>query len=310
MSQNTTAQNLLKIVKAVIVIQLIVVSARAAGTCSFDKSDITEDMKKINQKLALKYGSSGFRKANFTQTDVEKMYDEQELKVDRADSFLNQVDSVGVVTNGSAAAPASYGTAVLVSPCHVLINAHSIVNQKTKDGQASILISLGQTTCDAKDAFAHQDIKGQVVASGDANNQSSDYAIVRIPKVSDIKPALISTEYILKSNSLMTVGFPYKATFAQKTGFRYPTANFSRATGVGADGTFSVLNTSDSSGGSGSGVFLMDNDNGRPQVVLAGIHRGQQGVGLQTAAILEHLKTNNLKIYKELAASIQSKTCN
>ena len=172
------------------------------------------------------------------------------------------------------------------------------------------MISLGQNTCDSKDAFTHQDIKGKVIASGNANDPSADYAIVRIPKVSDIEPALISTEYLSRSNSLMTVGFPYKATFSQKTGFRYPTANFSRANGLGIDGTFEISNTSDSPGGSGSGVFILDEDNGRPQVVLAGIHRGQEGVGLQTAAILRHLKANNLKAYKELAASIQSKSCN
>ena len=172
------------------------------------------------------------------------------------------------------------------------------------------MISLGQNTCDSKDAFAHQDIKGKVIASGNADDPGSDYAIVRIPKVSDIDPALISTEYLNRDSSLMTVGFPYKATFSQKTGFRYPTANFSRVAGLNPGGTFRVLNTTDSAGGSGSGVFIMDEDSGRPQVVLAGIHRSQDGIGLQTAAILRHLKATNLKTYKELEASIRSKSCN
>lgn len=288
----------------------------AAGVCESDKSDISRDTQIINEKLKVRYGFSPIVEpskkmdASYRADNIESIYDEQELKVDRSAPFLIQVNSVGVVTSGSAEAPISYGTAILVSPCHVLINAHAIVDQKTKDGQSPILVSLGQNSCDSKDAFSHQDIKGRVIAGGNADDQSSDYAIVRIPKVSDAQPALISTEYILKSNYLMTVGFPYKATLSKRIGFRYPTANFTKASGVGADGTFSVSNTSDSAGGSGSGVFILDDSNGRPQVVLAGIHRGQVGVGLQTAAILEHLKTNNLNAYKELAFAIQHKSCN
>lgn len=294
-------------------ILLITLNVRAAGKCLSDKSDIREDTQKIMEKLTIRYGSSNLQKATNIEKNykvLEKIYDEQELKVDRSDAFLKQVNSVGVVTNGPAENPISYGTAVLVSPCHVFINAHAIVNQQIKDGQSPILISLGQNTCASKNEFAYQDIKGQVVASGNAHDQSSDYAIVRIPKISDIEPALIATEYILKGTPLLTVGFPYKSTFPQTTGFRYPTANFSKAVDIAADGTFGVLNTSDSAGGSGSGVFIMDDDNGRPLVFLAGIHRSQQGRGLQTAAILEHLKANNLKIYNELANSIRSKSCN
>ena len=107
----------------------------------------------------------------------------------------------------------------------------------------------------------------------------------------------------------MTVGFPYKSTFSQKNGLRYSTANFTRASGVGTDGTFSILNISDSAGGSGSGVFILDDDNGRPQIVLGGIHRDQEGVGLQTAKILEDLKANNPLVYQELGSAISNKTC-
>ena len=269
-------------------------------------------MQKIYEKLAVKYGSLDFQKTAHVQSDykiLEKIYDEQELKVDRSVPFLNQVNSVGIVTNGSASSPISYGTAVLISPCHVLINAHAIVDQKTKNGQSPILISLGQNTCDSPDAFLHQDIKGQVIASGNADDPSSDYAIVRIPKLTDIQPALIATEYLNRSYSLMSVGFPFKSTASKKTGFRYATVNFSRENDLGADGTFRILNRSHSAGGSGSGVFSLDDDNGRPQVILKGIHRGQEGVGLQTAAILKDLKANNPLVYQELGSAISNKTC-
>ena len=307
-------------VSLAIAFTLLVQPAFAADSCMSDKSDIREDTKFINEKLTVVYGFSPatdaskrfvpkYEKLKDFEEKIEKIYDDQELKVDRSLPFLNQINAVGVVTVGSAEDPESYGTAVLISPCHVLINAHAIANDSIKNGQAPILISLGQNSCDSKDAFTHKDIKGQVIASGNAVDPASDYAIVRIPKISNIDPALISIEYLNRHKSLMTVGFPYKATFTQKAGFRYPTANFSRANGINPGGTFRILNRTDSAGGSGSGVFVLDENNGRPQVVLAGIHRSQEGVGLQTAAILEHLKANKNAIYNQLAKAIRTKTC-
>ena len=330
MNINHSVCKLIKVSFA-IAFTLLVQPAFAVGTCEADKSDIREDTKIINQKLTVVYGfspatdslkrldsNSGFysiqsiypnEKSRLALEATQKIYDDQELKVDRSLPFLNQINAVGVVTVGSAEDPESYGTAVLISPCHVLINAHAIANDSIKNGQAPILISLGQNSCDSKDAFTHKDIKGQVIASGNAVDPASDYAIVRIPKISNIDPALISIEYLNRHKSLMTVGFPYKATFTQKAGFRYPTANFSRANGINPGGTFRILNRTDSAGGSGSGVFVLDENNGRPQVVLAGIHRSQEGVGLQTAAILEHLKANKNAIYNQLAKAIRTKTC-
>ena len=330
MNINHSVCKLIKVSFA-IAFTLLVQPAFAVGTCEADKSDIREDTKIINEKLTVVYGfspatdslkrldsNSGFysiqsiypnEKSRLALEATQKIYDDQELKVDRSLPFLNQINAVGAVTNGSAENPLSYGTAVLISPCHVLINAHAIVNDSIKNGLAPILISLGQNSCDAKDTFRHQDINGTVIASGNADKPSSDYAIVRIPKVSDIDPAIMSIEYLNRNNSLLTVGFPYKATFTQKTGFRYPTANFSRANGINPEGTFETLNSTERAGGSGSGVFILDEDNGRPQVVLAGIHQGQEGVGLQTAAILDLLKANNNAIYNLLAKAIKTNSC-
>ena len=40
---------------------LIGINAQAAGTCLADKSDISEDMRKINAKLDIKYSHSAFQ---------------------------------------------------------------------------------------------------------------------------------------------------------------------------------------------------------------------------------------------------------
>ena len=46
-------------------------NAIAAGVCKSDKSDIAEDMQKINEKLSVKYGSFDFQKSTHIQTNYE-----------------------------------------------------------------------------------------------------------------------------------------------------------------------------------------------------------------------------------------------
>lgn len=97
---------------------------------------------------------------------------------------------------------------------------------------------------------------------------------------------------------------------------RYPTLNFTRETAIGIDGTLKVLNKEALPGASGSGMFVLDsNDQGQAQMVLSGIFIGHRkdasgNIGLQTAAILQHLKATNLDAYNELKKAIQNNSCN
>ena len=104
--------------------------ALAAGSCMSDKSDIREDTKVISDKLTVKYGFSPILDTsskidpNYKAKDIDKIYDAQELKVDRSLPFLDQLNAVGVITDAPLGKQKGYATAVLISPCHVLVNAH------------------------------------------------------------------------------------------------------------------------------------------------------------------------------------------
>lgn len=302
--------------------QLIALNASAAGKCFADKSDISEDMSKINAKLALKYANSDPLKAAQNVTIINQIYDEQQLKVDRSDPFLKQVDAVGVITDAPLGTQQGYATAVLISPCHVLVNALGVMKENAKLGKTPVYISLGQNACDSKNEFAHQDMLGYVIAIGDTTpeaesvNSTKDFAIVKIQSIQDIEFALISTEFMTFNDSILTVGFPFKYTYSQNTGLRYPTINFTRKTAVGIDGTFRVLNKENLPGASGSGMFVLDQDErGKPQIVVGAIfigpHKdGNGGIGLQTPAILQYLEATNLKAYNEVKTAIQKNACN
>ena len=320
MSQNTTALKILKMAQLVAMVQLVSFSAQAAGTCLANKMDIREDMQKIAQKLAVKYGKSpteGFEKVAFVKGNVDEIYDQQELKVDRSQPFLNQVNAVGVITDEPIGKNTEYATAVLISPCHILTNAHAIAKDAAQKGNTPVYVSLGQNSCESKNEFSHQDMPGKVIAIGDYKvgddevEVAEDYAIVRIQNVSDIKPVVVATQYVTVADALMVVGFPHKATYTQKTGLRYPTANFQRMTGVRLDGTFETTNTSSRKGGSGSGLFIMGADEqGKAKVFLAGIHESEGGRGVQTAEIVRRLRRTNPTALAEVTKAIQKGTCN
>ncbi len=320
MSQNTTTQNILKVLKLTLLIQAFSLSAQASGECLTSKMDISEDMQKIAQKLAVKYGKSpteGFQKVGFNKYEVDEIYDEQELKVDRSQPFLDQVNTVGVITDAPLGANIGYASAVLISPCHILTNAHAITQKKARKGLTSVYVSLGQNTCESKKAFLHQDMPGKVIAIGNfmANEDdipvSEDYAIVRIKNISDIKPVTVATEYMSLDDSLMMVGFPHRATFTQKTGLRYPTANFLKIKKSNIDGSFTTSNIKLRPGGSGSGIFALDRDeNGKAKVFLIGIHQSEGGRAIQTAEIVRRLQKNNPKALDEVTRAIDNGTCN
>ena len=300
--------------------------AQAAGTCLADKTDIAADMQKITQKLNLKYGNPKLQQVNEQKTDLHEhlpddFYNDEQLKVDRSDKMLTTLNAVGVITDAPMDSLDGYASAILISPCHVLVNAHAVLNKNAKLGIENVYISLGQNSCDSKNEFLHQDMPGKVIAIGDSNEDSTkvrgsvDYAIVRIKQVSDIKPAEVSIDFINMKDSLVTVGFPFLTTYSQISGLRYPTLNFTRKTSAEPDGTVRILNKADLPRASGAGMFLLDKDEkDNPQMVLSGIFLGARtngsgGIGLQTAAIILHLKETNPKAYNELFSAAKNNTC-
>ena len=304
----------------ILCLQLFSLTAYAVGTCLSDKSDIKEDTKKISEKLAVKYGTSpteGNNKVGFNKYEVDEMYDEQELKVDRSLPFLDQVNAVGVITDAPLGTNIGYGSVVLISPCHVLTNAHLIIHEDARKGITPVYVSLGQNTCESKNEFLHQDMPGKVIAIGDhkINNKNfrtaEDFAIVRISNIAAVEPVIVATEYMSLDDSLMIIGFPHRSTFTQKHGLRYPTANFIKMKKFIIDGTFVTSNTQSRPGGSGSGVFALDRDeNGKAKVFLVGIHQSEGGRAIQTAEIINRLSKNHPKVLDEVTKAIENNACN
>ncbi len=315
--------HMINLFAAALMIQTITLPAQGAGTCLVDKSDIAADMQKITHKFNLKYEIPKLQKGRYKNTELPNdFYIDEQLKVDRSDRMLSKLNAFGVITDSPMNSLKSYASAVLISPCHVLVNAHGVISKDQKLGKENVYISLGQNSCDAKNEFLHQDMPGKVIAIGDLNEvdikvrTSKDYAIVRIKQITDIEAPIVSMDYIKRTDTLATVDFPFSTTYSQKSGLRYPTLNFTRKTTAGNDGTLNILNKNALPGSSGSGIFLLDkNENNNTQLVLSAINIGYKengigGIALHTAAIVQHLQATNLKAYNELVSAIDNNTCN
>lgn len=309
----------LKIAVIILCLQLFSLTAHAVGECLSSKMDISEDMQKIVQKLVIKYGTSptAGHQVGFNKYEVDEIYDDQELKVDRSQPFLDQVNAVGIITDAPLGANIGYASAVLISPCHILTNAHAITQEKARKGLTPVYVSLGQNTCESKNEFLHQDMPGKVIAIGNhiINKEETlvaeDYAIVRIKNISDVKPVIVATKYMSLDDSLMMIGFPHRFTYTQKTGLRYPTANFLKMKKSIIDGTFTTSTTLSNEGSSGSGIFALDKDDqGKAKVFLTGINQSAGGRGIETAEIVIRLAKNNPKALDEVTRAIENGSCN
>ena len=310
----------------VLCLQLFSLTAYAVGECSTNQMDIHNETDKIGKKLLKKYGINPIEsseKAGFNKylDEKDKIDDEQEYKVDRSRAFLDQFNAVGIVTDAPLGKNIGYGTGVLISPCHVLTNAHAALNEESRKGITPIYVSLGQSSCESKNAFLHQDMPGKVIAIGNfmvMDNEEKyirtgeDYAIIKIFKnIPNIKIPTVATEYMSLDDELMIVGFTHKYTYVQKTGLRYPTVTFTKINRTSVDGTFTHKDKASRPGGSGSGIFALDRDeNSKAKVFLTGIHQGEDGRGIQTAEIVSRLTSDHPKVADEIIKAIQNNTCN
>lgn len=132
---------------------------------------------------------------------------------------MKQFNAVGIIKPFPSSI--KHATAILISPCHVLINSHAVPNLQAKKSLEYVYISLGQSTCDKPNEFAYSNISGKVIAMGDNSeleekiDNSRDYAIVKlIQSINDIELPVISEEPINADNIFISVGFPKHVTLS------------------------------------------------------------------------------------------------
>lgn len=313
--------NTLKITVIMLVVKLASISAFAVPNCAFDRSDIKDDLQAIASKLAVRYGvvpSEGLVPTTFkpNSSDLNKIYDGVEHRLDRSLPFLSQFNSVGIVSSAEVEQMQSqqkkYGGATLVSSCHVLISRHLIPKDSSGkyDTFSMLNISIGQNSCDNPKEFSNQNMKGKVIAMGESSNISDDWAIVKIPKVTNIKPSrMLANTSLTKANSLVQVGFPAKEIGSDSIRFRYSRISFTKLDRHNIGGTFFTIDKRDNPASSGSALFILGKDSsGRPEAHLAGIHYGE-GLSIDITTIIDKIQAQDAQSNSSVWEQIDNNHC-
>ncbi|MES3038346.1 MAG: hypothetical protein V4736_10610 [Bdellovibrionota bacterium] len=297
-------------------------TAKADANCGLQNPSVLKDTETFADMLVSHYSDKApkLQNVSFTSKSAAPALDNKYLKIDRSLNYLNQLDSVGIMTSSPFQnAPISSASAILVSPCHVLSVRHGMPQVGSK-----MFFSVGQNSCDSKDQFKNMNAEATLVMKGfsrterglapnsikDDQLQSDDLSVFKIKPIHNVKPAKISTYNLMSGELAMTVGFPDEAILANPTSpYRNSYGVFAKTIGLTPFGTHQLSNTKDAPGLSGAGVFVMDeDDSGKPAPLLTGMNYGG-GEMISMDKILSRIKERDQQLHREILEAQSTGIC-
>lgn len=328
-------------------------SASASPDCNLRGEELKVDSQLILQKLQGYYAEDigTFPNEEFARAELKtdaptiEPVDGRHHRLNMNLPILNQMKSVGMITNTPFKGELNYGSAVKVSPCHVIANHHTIVSLaengdsrnlvKNGYGQSNYLNTNiyfhgGQGSCDSGTTFQNKNQNGTVAAVGNAPGAKyipgKDWAIVKLngPQDSNSQTYVQIQKFSPSGDELMILasyqGQDIKNDIKRDVdGFNYPRGNFMRSKNWKNDGSLEMTSDSEQAGSSGGGVFWLgnrfeNNKVGAPEVTLYAINVGSNlDNGLTTVLpivnILAQLRLVNAPLYHEVIKANKTGIC-
>src|SRR5690349_1089998 len=125
MSQKTT--NLIKkMIATIALVQVVSNLAVAAENCHMNNPGANADVRELAELIKSNFGGA---KAGMKKVSIKNIYDGKDRKVDRTLPIFHQLNAVGIMTHEPKASMKYYGTSVLISPCHVIVNRHTLLDK-------------------------------------------------------------------------------------------------------------------------------------------------------------------------------------
>lgn len=200
--------------------------------------------------------------------------------VDRASSEYKQLNPIGIISvNGKT----FDGTGFLVSPCHVLTNAHVVFEDPKKARNGTTLFFFAGQTGSAQKPFSQTDVQGTVIDHGNIdgtfNTTNSDWVVVKLSKSIGNDIGYISINQMdsakMAQRQVVTAGFPVDRTNNGK--------DFSQMFGdlnckvIGVSGFAYITHTCQTTGGQSGSPILAKAPNGRYYAIgmVDGGHSGK-----------------------------------
>jgi V8-like Glu-specific endopeptidase len=129
---------------------------------------------------------------------------------------LKDFDSSGVISaykyENESKTYYNYGSAVLLSPCHVITNRHVVTNKGTREVSAGhqMFFNVGQASCDSQNHFREQNRSARLVAMGsDEDTTVADWAILKLDQPSQVQfVPKMTDKATIRGERLVMVGYP------------------------------------------------------------------------------------------------------
>lgn len=311
----TSSKNVTVIVSLMLYI-LFTSGYAAAGSCE-NKADALQDMQQFAKKIAddIEGEIPKVLKVNFS-SETAGILDHKFHKIDRSLPGFDQLNSVGIITGKPFSnSIQSYGSAVLISPCHVLTNRHVVAEAASGRGESlrigtNVYFSVGQQkSCDSKQQFGAQNLVGSVVDYGINESNDHDWAIVKLKTKASVSPAELSGAPLTVGRLGVMAGYPH-SEIKDQFGFEYLRAQYVKAINAKVTGLVGVSDTTFRPGLSGGGNFVLDSVDGSTlEAKLVGISVSAGGNTLSIKSIFSKMHANKKGTPADIKKAIETGIC-
>ncbi len=220
--------------------------------------------------------------------------------VDRTNPSYAETNAIGVVTKPNSS---GYGTGFLISPCHVLTNAHVVAMDRRKSSVGSkVKFSVGQDPSGEKQ-FTEFLVDGTVVAQGIIDHKealkskeykpkksdtNTDWAVIKLSKPIGKKVGFLTYSQAdykhLKDLSVITAGFPGSRTQnGADLSKMYGDINC-KILGINAETGYLQHTCQTSPGQSGSPIIVKDS---KGKLHAIGMISGEMGFGMNETTVAD-----------------------
>lgn len=315
--------------KVTALIFVLICGEGSHATCGQWTSDLDNDRKELAAKLLEHYGAA-MPEGVATPTEASELtqkplFQNSFQRIDRSRQFLSTFNSVGVLTKSELQnqMPAAYGTAILISPCHVITAGHvaAIVDKEN----TGVHFSVGQSRCEntgSGEQFSKKS-NGKVLLRGrlrpiqqddptKEHLEEDDFAIVETRNFTSVKPTPLSKFGIPINRPVLLTGYPIGETRRGNGGFQNLYGTIVLPVSKDFNGVNRLNNVYDQQGRrkvdsdvnqdglSGGGIFTLErNKDGVPETRLAGLYIGD-GVMVQTQKLIKKIENANPSLWASI----------
>jgi len=253
----------------------------SASVCG--KADVITSLQSLKDQIVKELSTPKIVKVSLSNESSNRNF----YKIDRNQTDMKIFNADGVITaNPFSAKSQAIGSAVLISPCHVLTNRHVVKFFAEKAGASvesdsvknlKVFFSAGQPkSCNTEQAFLDENVSGKPMEVGKTDAHNDDWAVVKLdrPITAEIEvPDFSRTSSIPEGYDVIKSGYPL-GQMNDDVGFASVRLQHDRVVRKGSLGITELANKSFNGGLSGGSIRMYKLESGKVYPKIYGINIG------------------------------------